>query len=499
MLDTAAAVDSASPEMQKRLSRESGIKGTAILARLPGISLPYSFPCEFMHLVWIDLIPLLVALYSSDFKGLDEGSGEYRLTPLAWESIGSASKAAGDTIPSALGRRVPDLADERGYRTAETWSVWTLYIAPGVLKGRFRRNKYYNHFMQLVRLLNLCIQLEISASDIAEIRRGFIDWVKKFEEFFYQYDPARISVCTSIIHYLLHVADSIEAQGPVWVYWAFVMERHCGRIVRAVNSRKHPWASLNYFVLAEAQLQTVKSLYNLDRGFFLGPDTTTRAPGSFLQIPEYETCELLAPSRMSPISTHLASQLANVLAVWYGDSSDRLHTAIKKVLPPHIEEWGKVRRFDGGDTMHAADLVQHEERDMTYVRYEQLVDRFSHRQRRDPEFESRTFYGQLRRILVLTVSPQLAAVLDHAPQTVVIAVISQCADLSEPDSHGIRIFSALKQGVELTELRTVECVIGRVRTHNNNWAIVDRSDALSRVLFVPDGEATAQADAVYDD
>ncbi|KZV98546.1 hypothetical protein EXIGLDRAFT_727631 [Exidia glandulosa HHB12029] len=66
---------------------------------------------------------------------------------------------------------------------------------------------------------------------------------------------------------------------------------------------------------------------------------------------------------------------------------------------------------------------------------------------------------------------------------------------------GCDSFSELTQGVELTELRTVECVIGRVRTHNDKWVIVDRSDALSRVVFVPDVDVDGpmQADAVYDE
>ncbi|KZV91671.1 hypothetical protein EXIGLDRAFT_675855 [Exidia glandulosa HHB12029] len=438
-----------------------------------------------MHLVWIDLIPLLVSLYSTDFKDLDQGAGEYRIAPHIWRTIGKAAKDAGDTIPSVYGRRVPDLADERGYRTAETWSVWTLYIAPGSLKGRFPRNKYYNHFMQLVRLLDACIELEIPRSNVATIRQGFIDWVNKFEEYFYQYDPSRVSICTSIIHYLLHIADCIEMQGPVWVYWAFVMERHCGRIVRAVRSCKHPWASLNNFVLAEAQLETVQSLYNLDNDFFTGPNHHIRAAGSFARFTDYETCELLAPSRMSPVTPYLASQLANVLAQWYGETyTEHLRAAIKSRLPHHIEEWGKVRRLDGGDTMHAADLIVNEERDMTFVRYEQLVDRRRHQQHKTAVLKRQAYYGQLRRILVLPVSPPLAELLgDDAPQTVLIAAVAECADLSPPDAHGLQFFSKLKDGVELTELRTIECLIGRVPTHSGHWAIADRSNALSRVLF----------------
>jgi hypothetical protein len=40
-----------------------------------------------------------------------------------------------------------------------------------------------------------------------------------------------------------------------------------------------------------------------------------------------------------------------------------------------IEQWGKVRRLDGGDTMLAAGLVsrQHDSRDATFVRVSLVV------------------------------------------------------------------------------------------------------------------------------
>lgn len=88
-------------------------------------------------------------------------------------------------------------------------------------------------------------------------------------------------LCTIIVHYLLHIADSIESQGPLWVYWSFVMERHCGTLLRGVRSRKHPWASLDFFVLEEAQLQGVLSTYNLDQHFLRVGGPQHRIGGSF--------------------------------------------------------------------------------------------------------------------------------------------------------------------------------------------------------------------------
>jgi hypothetical protein len=85
-------------------------------------------------------------------------------------------------------------------------------------------------------------------------------------------------MCTLVVHMLLHIADSIEMQGPSWVYWSFVMERHCGVLLNGVKSRVKPWASLNSFVLDEAYLQCILNTYNLPESFF-GAHAESRAKG----------------------------------------------------------------------------------------------------------------------------------------------------------------------------------------------------------------------------
>ena len=81
---------------------------------------------------------------------------------------------------------------------------------------------------------------------------------------FYQHNAERISTCPVTIHSLLHIADGIEAAGPVSMYWSFVMERYCGFLKRdGVRSRRKPYASLNNRVLHVAQLNTTKIRYGL--------------------------------------------------------------------------------------------------------------------------------------------------------------------------------------------------------------------------------------------
>jgi hypothetical protein len=70
-----------------------------------------------------------------------------------WEAIREATFWAGQMIPAAFGSRVPNVASEKVNMIAETHSIWTLYLAPVLLKGRFLNECYYNHFVKLIQLL----------------------------------------------------------------------------------------------------------------------------------------------------------------------------------------------------------------------------------------------------------------------------------------------------------------------------------------------------------
>ena len=80
---------------------------------------------------------------------------------------------------------------------------------------------------------------------------------------YYQYAPNRLSACPVTIHALLHIADGIEAAGPMWAYWAFPMERHCGSLAPAIQSRRFPFASIDRYVTELAQLTQIKVFHGL--------------------------------------------------------------------------------------------------------------------------------------------------------------------------------------------------------------------------------------------
>ena len=179
----AAEVDAATTNASaSNLAKTYGIKGRPLLSVLHSLSFPCSFPYDFMHLIWENLIKNLVLLWTGEFKGLDEGNEVYELDKTVWEAIGEGTTASGSTIPSAYGARVPNVAQDKSGCTADMWSFWTLYLGPILLRNRFRKSTYYKHFVKLVTLLNICLQFEITNEEIEMVREGFIKWVQEYEE-----------------------------------------------------------------------------------------------------------------------------------------------------------------------------------------------------------------------------------------------------------------------------------------------------------------------------
>jgi hypothetical protein len=181
----AKKVESADTEVRREeLAKAYGIKGIPVLSYLGSLRFPRSFPYDFMHLIWENIIPNLVLFWSGRFKGMDEGQ-PYVLSPRIWQVVGTTSTAATRTIPSSFGASIPNPATDCSSFTSSTWSVWSLFVAPTVLRGRFPDDRYYKHFCSLVKILNLCLQFKISEEDLDEIKSGVRKWVVDYEQCVY--------------------------------------------------------------------------------------------------------------------------------------------------------------------------------------------------------------------------------------------------------------------------------------------------------------------------
>lgn len=78
------------------------------------------------------------------------------------------------------------------------------------------------------------------------------------------------------------------------------------------------------------------------------------------------TCTLLPPHSVDPLPHVVLDRISVALATRY-DIPKRI---AKNHVPDCIEQWGKVRRIDGGDTMVAALLrcANQDRRDATHIR-----------------------------------------------------------------------------------------------------------------------------------
>ena len=228
---------------QEELSKAYGIKGVPLLSALGSLRFPQSFPYNFMHLIWENLIPNLILFWSGNYKGMDEGQ-PYVLPPDMWQVIGATSAKATKMIPLSFSVPIPNPAKDSSYFTSLTWSVWSLFIAPTMLQCHFPDERYYQHFCSLVRILNLCLQFEISKEEINKIKLGICEWVVDYEwcippfisekskassihasSLYYQHKPKQLLACLLTIHALLHIPDQIGWMGPCWTTWAFPIER----------------------------------------------------------------------------------------------------------------------------------------------------------------------------------------------------------------------------------------------------------------------------------
>ncbi|KAG9093159.1 hypothetical protein FS749_014971, partial [Ceratobasidium sp. UAMH 11750] len=248
---------------RKKIARDCGINSRSIFARLKSINLAHCAPYDIMHLLFENLVPNLIRHWTGNFKGLDEGTGNYRLSPADWATIGRLSAAATRTVPSAFVGTIPDIAEDGHLYKAEAYSFWFQFIAPVVLKDRLPE-PYYEHFLRMREIFIWVIHHEITMDQITELERMVNEWVADYERLYYQYKQTRLPTCPLTIHALLHLPFYIRQTGPLWASWAFVMERFCGHLlVPAMKNRVRPYEHLDNYVQRRAQMQVVSRLYDL--------------------------------------------------------------------------------------------------------------------------------------------------------------------------------------------------------------------------------------------
>ncbi|CAE6386878.1 unnamed protein product [Rhizoctonia solani] len=127
---------------RNRLAKGFGINSRAIFSRLKSIDLATCAPYDAMHLLFENLVPNMIRHWTSNFKGLGQGTGDFELAEDDWIEIGELTANASKTIPSTFVGTIPDIAQEENLYKAEAYSFWFQYLAPILLEGRLSEPYY---------------------------------------------------------------------------------------------------------------------------------------------------------------------------------------------------------------------------------------------------------------------------------------------------------------------------------------------------------------------
>ncbi|KAB5587951.1 Transposase family Tnp2 protein [Ceratobasidium theobromae] len=464
------------------LARDYGLTGHSILDRIPSIRRPDSYPHEFLHLFLLNHRPELVELWAGT-KGPNNTS-DYILTSQAWATIGHETEETSKTIPAAFVRPLPNIATCWASYCGESWCFWLVYIGPIVLRGRLLE-KYYNHYMELVKIIKCLLLVTNTTARIEQLRHEIVRYVEKYEE---------LSVCKTTLHALLHVANDVLRCGPVWVAWSFSVERYCREITFCAKSKVIPYKTINKHVLQLSQVASISCRFpEIQKALLFGKNDAP-APISRMEYiyPEYENENIILRFprlRGFLLKPNVRKRVAQFFCT---NNTSQTYRAWLDFIPERCERWGKLRIADGGDSIRSAiacnPLAAYGRRDSSFVRFEFQKDKNEDDPNAEIEMIDAIGYGRLDFILAITLPRSQEFHID-IPTTHILAHITEAKDVEGDGATEILRFSHFGWSVVLN-ITSIKHVAGRVFTQGmrqmGEWAIVDRSEGVARTDFQVD-------------
>jgi hypothetical protein len=234
-------------------AKETGIKSSSILFRIPSIRFPYSFPIDVMHLIYLgltrDLVMLLNGSYFAAAGKARDTSPPYALPEKLWREIGQEMGNA--RIPTCYGRQTRNIDKYMKSFKSEECATFLHNIMLHLLNGRVSPEVY----TMLVRLvLAISLAITFTVGDIDEIRVLLKDFALDFYRIFYAKKYENLRVCKYTIHSVLHIADCVQWWGSAANFWQYPEERFCGMLVAVVKSRVHGSTNLSILMYQQQLL-----------------------------------------------------------------------------------------------------------------------------------------------------------------------------------------------------------------------------------------------------
>ena len=145
-------------------------------------------PHGFMHAVYINQFKALIKLWHGEYKGLDNGTGDYIIPGPIWHIIDIKTKHTTKTIPATFICSIPNIDRDFNSFTAEDSGFWLTWLAPYLLTEHLPE-PYYSHLLSLVKIIKTCTSFGMTRGELRDLGSDLADWRLDYEEHYSQFNP----------------------------------------------------------------------------------------------------------------------------------------------------------------------------------------------------------------------------------------------------------------------------------------------------------------------
>ncbi|XP_062551229.1 uncharacterized protein LOC134216332 isoform X2 [Armigeres subalbatus] len=226
----------------------NGIKGISCLIAIPHFDVIMNCPVDYMHAVLLGVCKQLCNLWFDGF-----GHEWY---------IKRHMGAIDDILTSIhsfkeMSRNPRKIADRKTWKANE-WQNWLLLYSSVCLK-KYLPQKYYDHFLLLVSVIQTFLSNTITDLEIQNCETQLKLFVEQFEQL-YGIDEMKYNV-----HLLLHIPLCVRNYGPLWTFSLFNFEDMNGVLKKYVKGPKDPILQIaTRCTLAQVQENTDYALIRHD-------------------------------------------------------------------------------------------------------------------------------------------------------------------------------------------------------------------------------------------
>ena len=246
--------------------KDTGITKPSIFSGFPTkstLGVPLCFGADLMHLISLNLTDLLLGLWRGTIQRdpLDNDVWDWVvLTGNTWKEHGRRVAELRPFLPGSFDRppRNPAEKISSGYKAWE-YLTYIFGAGPALLQG-ILPDKYWRNYCKLVRGVRLVHQRSVTEKQLIEAHNLLVEFVREFEELYYQRKATRLHFCRQSIHALLHLVPEVIRLGPGVYYTQWTMERTIGNLGEEIKQPSQPFANLSERGLRRCQVNALKSV-----------------------------------------------------------------------------------------------------------------------------------------------------------------------------------------------------------------------------------------------